>query len=225
VPAFLADVDLAVACLSGDPQALAAFDRLLQLEVGRAVRPIDPGLVDEVAQQVRERLLVGTPPRLGEYAGDGPLGAWLRTVAVRTALNARRPGAREIPGGSGIDPPLVDADPELALLRARYRDAFREAFSHAVAGLSPRERTVLRLTTLDGLTLARVGAIYGKDASTISRWLDQAKETVRDASRAHLKEQLQLPSAELDSLMRAADGELSVSLVRLLASQPAEDAG
>ena len=55
---------------------------------------------------------------------------------------------------------LVDADPELALLRARYRDAFRAAFGHAVARLSPRERTVLRLTTQSASALVQQSLLF-----------------------------------------------------------------
>ena len=42
--------------------------------------------VDEVKQGLRERLLVGPPPRIAEYSGSGPLGGWLRVVSVRLAI-------------------------------------------------------------------------------------------------------------------------------------------
>ncbi|MBS2029275.1 MAG: sigma-70 family RNA polymerase sigma factor [Deltaproteobacteria bacterium] len=217
-PAAAAELLLASACAAGDEAALTAVDALLALEVARAVRPIAAELVDDVAQLVRERLFVGTPPRIADYAGDGPLGAWLRAVAVRTALNAKRPAEREEPIGSTPDQPLADPDPELALLRARYRESFRAAFAQAIAALSLRERTVLRLATLDGLSLARIGAMYRKDASTISRWLAETRQSLLAATRARLAAELGTPSSELDSLMRAADSELTVSLARLLAS-------
>jgi RNA polymerase sigma-70 factor (ECF subfamily) len=120
-------------------------------------------------------------------------------------------------------PPEVEAssaDPELALLRARYRDQFKEAFAMAIASLSPRERTVLRLHTLDGVTLARIGALYQKDTSTVSRWLEQVRRALLTVTRAHLATRLHLDDAALDSVMRAADPEMSVSLHRLLAGEP-----
>lgn len=176
--------------------------------------PIDPSLIDEVAQQVREKLLV--EKRLAGFTAEGPLGAWLRAVAVRLALNARRPGAREVPCADLPDQPLADPDPELALLRARHRAAFKTAFEAAMHGLSSRERTLLRLTTLDGLSLASVGQMYGKDASTVSRWLAAAREALLEGTRAALATTLKLDSNGLDSVMRAADSELNVSLARLL---------
>lgn len=214
-----ADLLLASACLAGSPSALARFDEVLREEVRRAVAPLDTSntLVDEVTQLAREKLLV-PPARLAEYAGQGTLVGWLRAVAVRLALNAKRPGAREQPVSAVPDQPLADPDPELALLRARYRDEFRTAFAGAVRALTPRERTLLRLTTLDGLTLATVGQMYGKDASTISRWLAAARATLLERTRGTLAQTLRLSTAELDSVMRAADSELNLSISRLLDS-------
>lgn len=216
-----ADLFLAAACAEHDSAALTELDRRLALEVRRAVGPLDAA-VDDVTQLVRERLLVapaGAPPRIAEYAGQGPLSAWLRAVAVRTALNARRGGHRETPVSNVPESP-ASTDPELALLRERHRDAFRAAFTAAIAQLTPRERTVLRLSTVDGLTLARIGAIYRKDASTISRWLDAARVTLRTRTRDALREAV--PESQLDSVLRAADSELDLSLSALLQSSVAD---
>jgi RNA polymerase sigma-70 factor (ECF subfamily) len=139
---------------------------------------------------------------------------------VRLALNAARPGAREELVAEPPDGPLADPDPELALLRARYRASFREAFTQALTALTPRDRTLLRLTALDGLTCARVGQMYGKDASTISRWLAQSRAVLLERTRTILAQTLALSESALDSAMRAADSELNLSLVRLLESQP-----
>ena len=215
-----ADLLLAAACLAGDARALAYLEALLVNEVRRAVAPLDTTnvLVDEVTQLVRERLLMA-PPRLAHYSGQGSLASWIRAVAVRIALNAKRPGAREDPVSSVPDNPLADADPELALLRSRYRDAFRTAFSQAVETLTPRERTLMRLTALDGLTCAQVGQVYGKDASTVSRWLASSRAALLEKTRQLLSTTLQLTPSGLDSLMRLADSELDLSISRLLESR------
>ena len=214
-----ADLALAEACLAGDAAALARFDVLLVSEVRRAVAPLDStnALVDDVTQLAREKLLVER--KLAEYSGVGPLGAWLRAVSVRLALNAKRPGAREEATEAFTDHPVANPDPELALLRARHRVEFRAAFEEAMQALTARERTLLRLTTIDGLTLAQVGAMYAKDGSTASRWLAAAREKLRATTRAVLGRTLKLDTGELESVMRAADSELNVSLVRLLESK------
>jgi RNA polymerase sigma-70 factor (ECF subfamily) len=212
---------LAAGALAQQPSAVLCFDQLLKAEVRRAVGPLDKSntLVDEATQLVRERLLFGGgAPKLAEYSGQGALAAWLRAVAVRLALNAKRVGAREDAVASVPDTALADPDPELALLRARHCEQFKEAFAAAIGKLSPRERTVMRLTSLDGLTLLQVGQMYGKDQSTVSRWLATARQTLLTATREELAAKLKLTSAELDSVMRAADSELNLSISRLLQS-------
>ena len=215
-----ADLLLAAACLANDPRALSYLEALLVTEVRRAVQPLDTTnvLVDEVTQLVRERLLM-PPARLADYSGQGSLASWIRAVAVRVALNAKRPGAREEPVSTLPAHPIADADPELALLRARYRDAFRTAFADAVGTLTPRERTLMRLTALDGLTCAQVGRMYGKDASTISRWLAASRAVLLEKTRQTLSHTLALSPSALDSLMRLADSELDLSISRLLESR------
>ena len=222
-PLAAADLLLSAAVLSGDARAASYFDALLVTEVRRAVTPIDTSgvLVDEVTQLVRERLLLPVEgrARLADFQGEGSLAAWLRAVAVRVALNAKRPGAREDLVDVVPDAPLADPDPELALLRARHRESFRAAFIEALAVLTPRDRTLLRLTALDGLTCAAVGTMYGKDASTVSRWLAQSRAVLLERTRATLASRLQLTDSALDSVMRAADSELNLSLSRLLESR------
>jgi RNA polymerase sigma-70 factor (ECF subfamily) len=214
---------LAAAALSGDASAVAELDRLVRSEVRRAVTPLDASgvLVDEVMQLMRERLLVER--KLADFSGDGSLAGWLRAVAVRVALNARRATAKEQLVSALPDAPLADPDPELALLRARHREAFRAAFAEALQVLSPRDRTLLRLTSLDGLSLARVGQMYGKDASTVSRWLAASREVLLQRTRATLAQSLKLTDSALESVMRAADSELHVSLARLLQSSAARE--
>ncbi|MBL8914103.1 MAG: sigma-70 family RNA polymerase sigma factor [Archangium sp.] len=212
------DLALARACLEGDATALSSLETMLVTEVRRAVSPLDstPHFIDEVTQLVREKLLVHK--RLANFSGGGALAGWLRTVAVRVALNARRSAGKEELVSQLPDAPLADPDPELALLRARHREAFRAAFAEAVKVLSPRDRTILRLTSIDGLSLAAVGQMYGKDASTVSRWLAASRDVLLQKTRATLAQQLQLSDSALDSVMRAADSELHLSIARLLQS-------
>jgi RNA polymerase sigma-70 factor (ECF subfamily) len=110
----------------------------------------------------------------------------------------------------------TDPDPELALVRAQHQLAFRAAFDKAMRALTPRERALLRLTTVEGLTLAQVGQKYGKDGPTASRWLNAARLTLRTTTRQTLTQTLKLSSAELKGVLRVADSELQVNLVHML---------
>ncbi|MBS1153497.1 MAG: putative DNA-binding regulatory protein, partial [Myxococcaceae bacterium] len=218
------DLYLACCCAGGDPKALAALEATQLPAVARAVASLDTTgvLADEVQQVLRERLLLkrenGGPPRIADYAGQGPLRAWLKAAAIRHALNLKRPGHRE----EALDQerltalPLAAPNPELELIRRKHKQHFATAFAAALATLSPRERTLLKLHTLDGLPLDQIAPLYQKDKSTISRWLAKAQQQLHEETRAQLVAALKLTPHELESVLRAAQSELSLSLSRLL---------
>ena len=166
---------------------------------------------------LRERLLVGSTPKLASYDGSGPLSAWLRAVAVRVSSNARRSGAQEELVSTVPESALAEPTAELTLLRLQYRAHFREVFTEALGGLEAKERTVLRFHTLDGLSLASIGTLFQKDASNVSRWLARIREQLLTDTRGALGRRLSLEGSELESLMRVADSELTMSLSGLLA--------
>lgn len=213
--AVTAELELTRAVLAGKAEALASLEVLLAREVAR-VAASQQVPADELQQAVRERLLVGPSPRLGTFDGSGPLTAWLRAVATRQASNLRRSAGREEVVSSVPDAALAAPNAELALLRAQYRAHFREAFTAALAGLEARERTVLRLHTLDGLSLASIGAMFHRDASNVSRWLAKIRAQLLEATRQQLGQRLSLEGSELESVMRVADSELTMSLSGLL---------
>lgn len=215
-PRHAGDQVLVAACLLETPAALSRLEALL----AREAAPVGASFgldAAEVQSLARARLFerVDGVPRLASYDGSGPLGAWLRTVAARMASNARRAVHHETGASAAGDVTAPTADPELALLRLQYKTHFRSAFAAAVESLTPRERTVLRLHALDGLSLASIGAMYRRDASTVSRWLDAVRRQLLDGTRAQLASALSLSPSELESLQRGATTP-SVSLSVLL---------
>jgi RNA polymerase sigma-70 factor (ECF subfamily) len=209
------DQSLITEVLAGKADALAELERLLSREASR-VAVSHRLAVDELRQAVRERLLVGDPPRLAQYDGTGPLAAWLRAVASRVASNLARATAKEELVSAVPEASLAAPTAELALLRGQYRAHFREAFAGALAALEASERTVLRLHTLDGLSLASIGAMFHRDASSVSRWLAKIRAQLLAETRRRLGARLSLQGSELESLMRVADSELTMSLSGLL---------
>jgi RNA polymerase sigma-70 factor (ECF subfamily) len=212
-PAHHEDFALVLACVEALPPALAELSE----RITAAARRVDPR-DDELAQLVRTRLLTGDGvARLNHYDGSSPLSAWLRVITVRVAANARRGTQRELTTSSpGATASAVTDDPELLLLKLQYHAQFKEAFAAAVASLGATERTVLKLHALDGLALGTIGTMFRRDASTISRWLDQVRAQLEAKTREHLLRTV--AAHELDSLLRLAQSQLSVGLSRLLAS-------
>ena len=189
-PTAQAELQLAQACARGEPAALRTLEQQYLPRVRVAVERIDssPAFVDDVLQMVRQKLLVGPSPRISEFAASGPLLSWLRAAAVRTALNARRPQAREETTDDDVLEalPLAARSPELETLLARHRPAFKAAFRTALSTLEPRDRTLLKLQVVDGLSMEGIGTVYAVNKSTVSRWLAKAHEQLVDQTRATL---------------------------------------
>jgi RNA polymerase sigma-70 factor (ECF subfamily) len=182
----------------------------------------DPDFLDELVQTLRAGLLVGAPPappRIASYSGRGPLAGWLRITAVRTAIDLRRTH-RELQLDDDLGARLgVEGDAELSLLRARYLADFQRALEDAIDGLSPRDRMLLRLYVMNGMTIDELGAIYHVHRATISRQLSAARAAIFDETRRLLAERLRLAPSEINGLLRAVRSQLNLSLGRILASR------
>jgi RNA polymerase sigma-70 factor (ECF subfamily) len=223
--AYPSDLFLAGACAAGEPQALAAFERRYLAEVPAHLSRIDatPAFVDEVRQVLRERLFVGqggARPKVADYSGRGALGSWVRVTTIRTALSLRR-GAHNRGHDSEPDSAelLITPDPELHYIKSRYRREFEQAFKSAFDALQGQERTVLRLHFLDGLSIDRIGELYGVHRATVARWIAASRQTLLERTRTSLHERLRLGPGEFESLMGLIQSQLDVSLHGVLRSR------
>ena len=175
---------------------------------------------DDVLQRVRTKLLVGdgqSPPRLASYAARGSLIGWVRASVVHEALSAKRADGRRGPhdGASALDR-MPGEDPDLGRLRELYAVPFKAAFAEVLASLTPRDRNVLRLVYMDGLTAEQVGAVYGVHRVSVARWIGQVRHALFERTRALLCERLHLQSGEVESITRLCLSQIDVSLDRLL---------
>lgn len=219
-----ADLYLACACAEGDVSAIVAFERALFPLVDRVVHRMraPAGLEDEVKQALRARLFVPTAARaaqIAEYSGKGSLAGWFKIVALRETLAILRRSGRER-RAAGDPVPLLEGaagpDPQLAYMRREFGAHLREALEQALAGLSVRDRTLMRLYHVDQVGVEALGAAYSVHAGTISRWLAAARASVLKAVQRSLRQTLGADQSELESLMRLVDSQLELSLSNLL---------
>lgn len=223
----LSDLYLACACLRGDARAMKAFDAHFLREVAQFVAQIDrsPAFVDEVRQQLREKLFVheeGVVPKIADFSGRGPLGGWIRVSAVRTALNLRR-GKKEQAGVDEDEVPSLKTDapdPELDYLKTRYGRELREALQTTLAGLPSDERSVLRMHYIDGLNIDEIGTAYRVHRATVARWLAASREKILDLTKKMLREKLKLDAGEVESMIGLVQSQLDVSIYRFLDKPP-----
>jgi len=218
------DLWLAYGCSMGDQASLAGFDREVLSQVGMLLGRMQPTpqLIDDVRQQLRHKLLLAMPgerPRIGEYAGRGPLQAWVRVAATRAALDQlRAAGAR---AGADLEPDDLAAtgtdSPEVDYLKERYRPQFKLAFQEALRGLDSEKRNVLRLHVVEGLNIDEIGALFKVHRSTVARWIAAARNEVLAEARRRLRAELGLTAGEFDSLAGAVRSQLDLSVAKILA--------
>jgi RNA polymerase sigma-70 factor (ECF subfamily) len=224
----LSDLYLAFGCGTGCARAHAELEQFFMRDVARYVRVVDSSAVfaDEVKQALRDKLLLPSasgPPKILGYTGRGPLGGWLRVSAVRTARNLKRggDGPRSSPlGEQELVIAADNTDPELAAIKARYGREFREAMEETLTSLSSRERAILRLSLLDGLSSEAIGKLYGVSGAAVRLWLKELRRVMLLETRKHLVGRIGANADELDELVGIVQSGFDLTLSRVLRDLP-----
>ncbi|MFO0665647.1 MAG: sigma-70 family RNA polymerase sigma factor [Polyangiaceae bacterium] len=235
VPPYLSDVLVAHAAVHGNARALSLVEAALkELPPMLARFHLSESDERELLQELRLRVLVGSDaetmaspngaapsPRLLDYHGSGPLGAWLRASAVRLVLTKFRKQARlrESEASEDAGDPAAAGDVELAHAKRLYQEPFQKAFRAAMEELTPRDRAVLRMHLLDGRSIDEIGAVFRVHRATIARWISDARATVGKRTQALLTANLHTDSAEFRSITRLCYSQLDVSLHSLFEAQ------
>jgi RNA polymerase sigma-70 factor (ECF subfamily) len=216
-----ADLWLAAACATGDAKALAHLEQayLSTLDKLLASSGLAGDQIEDVKQELRRKLLVAdaAPPRILEYSGRSDLRLWLRTTAVRLGIDLlRRRNALPVDDDELAAMPALADDPEIAHLKQRYRDELREAVTDAIASLEPRDRLLLKYHYVDGLSIDRIGALYGIHRSSAARWLGAARDALAERTHRLLGARVGVTASQLRSIARLVESQLDLSIRRLL---------
>lgn len=227
------DLVLARWCATGDRRAIQAFEEVFRDDIDAVLARFRrlAATPDELRQILRIKLFVGAEgrgPRIAEYAGFGFLQNWFRVTALRAFVDVAR-GER----ARRLEELLADDDlvgipalgPGLAarMTRSELGRAIKHAFARAVAGLAPRQRNFLRHAHVDSLTLDQIAALYTIHRATVARTLAAARAELVERTRSELAAVLQIDADELDSIVRAADSRIDLSLSRILRAEARED--
>ncbi|MBT8143929.1 MAG: sigma-70 family RNA polymerase sigma factor [Gammaproteobacteria bacterium] len=133
----------------------------------------------EAAEEVLQDTFVQVLRKLDTYAGDAPLGAWIRRIAVNRALSQLRSAwHRYSQPLDGVAEPQATAPVE-----------FDQHLLDGLERLKPTARAVLWLHDVEGYTHKEIGELMGKtpsfSKSQLSRahqrmrqWLDASSESV-----------------------------------------------
>lgn len=230
-PLHPADLYLAHACLARDAAAMRAFESSYIACVGAYVARLrlSPSDLAEVQQVLRVKLLTGDDPKLAKYNGAGPLANWMKVTANRFALNlladptARREAdidASDVLVLASTD--LPDSEQQLvnALMSHEHRVMLREVISEAFASLDDRQKTLLRMYLLDGVSVDAIARVFSVHRASIARWLSEIRKLVLDAVNARLSLHLGASPSQVRSLFRELRFDLNLSMARVLGVAP-----
>ena len=221
-PERAAELFLAWWAGTGDAAGIAAFDAELAPDIDRLVARFHALPPDELRQRLRIKLFVGTAasgPKIRDYAGTGALASWVRVTAARTFVDAVREDVQrraevelDESGVLGLEVPAYHD----AAQRAQLGAAIKRAFAEAVSRLAPRERTFLRHTTVDALTLDQIASTYQLHRATVARTLKSARERLLAETRAGVVARLGIEPDQLTSVLAMLDSRLDLSLSAVL---------
>ena len=212
--AHAGDLYLAFACMTGDAAAWRQLDEEHLAAIPAAVGRVDraPAFADEVRQRVAEKLL-GPDGKLAGYTGRGPLGGWLRIVALREAQTLVRQ-RRGVDTTEIADIAGVDNDPELALLKRQSAETFRRAYGDVIAALDDETRTTLRLYFVDGLTYAEIGRVLSVSLASAARRVTAARERLLDGVHEAIRAELGANAPGAETLFALVESQLQLSVMR-----------
>jgi RNA polymerase sigma-70 factor (ECF subfamily) len=209
------DLYLAFACIHLDPAAIIAFESLLaQLPKAISELRLNDTQAQDAISIVRDRVLhppAGVGGKISDYRGDGPLPAWLRVAAVRLALNMRRShqrAAQRLTGLTEAQPPDIERD----LIKLQLQPVLSQSVATTLAGLSVRDRRLLRMYFVDELTLDAIGSIYKVNRSTVHRWINRVTRNIAQSVREQMGEAAAVATSQWGSLLGVLRSQLTVSL-------------
>ena len=167
------DAELLRLIAGGDHGALRVlFDRharWLMLRLQR--RCADRGLVDETVSDT----FLTVWRKAGSYRGDGPVGGWLWTIAMRRLLDRLRVNVPEPSERVGNVRESVASVEDQVLVGLGHG-----AFGPALDRLSPELRAVLQATVLDGLTTREAARLLGIPEGTVKTRAMRARAQLRE---------------------------------------------
>jgi RNA polymerase sigma-70 factor (ECF subfamily) len=221
--AHAGDMLLACGCTWGLPAAIETFHRDYQGVIARVLsRRNSPNhVLEDAAQNVYERLLVSRPgrePGIADYRATGPLRAWVSSVTARTLAMMRRTRERLREEGS---PDLLErlstpVTPELLYVNERHRRDLQRAIATVLDRLADRERTLLRLSLAERMSIDELAVIYDVNRATAARWLAAAREALVRGTRDQVRDLLHVTDRDSDGTAGLIQSDFDLSIVQRL---------
>ena len=175
------DEKLVARTLTGDRNAFRVLVERHYTAVFRLCRSILRNPED--AEDATQEVFVRVHQNIGQFAGRGVFGAWLRRLTVNHCLNRTQSAAAKASSRScSLDLlaetlPALDSDPEERLLRAENRARIKRELDQ----LPPSQRAALGLRLVEGLSYEEIADLMGVPVNSVRSWLHRGRARLREA--------------------------------------------
>jgi RNA polymerase sigma factor (sigma-70 family) len=145
--------------------------------------------------------------KLGSYNGRGSLAGWLRASVSHAAIDRFRRNRKQVSLDQlveqGRSPDLqasISAGGEEERLDAHWGPVMAQALQEEISRLLPRDRLLLSLYHVQGISLKAIGLQFGVHEGTASRWLERVRRGLRKRVERRLRKMHGLTARELRSV-------------------------
>ena len=154
-----------------------AFDALVQAYMRQAFQ-LAYRVVGhrEDAEDLVQEAFLAAYQYLDSYDATRPFGPWLMRIVLNRGSNLRRSRARR-----ETEPETDAVSPAPSALDESERAEAREQLSRAMEMLSERQRMIVTLFDVDGLTSTEIGELIDLSPGTVRWHLHEARRTLRGA--------------------------------------------
>lgn len=113
---------------------------------------------------------------LDSFDVERPFGPWLTRIVMNRGANLRRSRARR-----ATEPETDVVSPAPSALDESTRAETRDVLTRALTTLNERQRTIVTLFDIDGLTSTEIGELLELAPGTVRWHLHEARRVLRDA--------------------------------------------
>ena len=136
----------------------------------------------EDAEDLVQEAFLAAYQYLDSYDSERPFGPWLMRIVLNRGANLRRSRARR-----ETEPEVDAVSPAPSALDESDRSEARVMLARALAGLSERQRMIVTLFDVDGMTSTEIGEMLDLAPGTVRWHLHEARRTLRGALSSFFK--------------------------------------
>lgn len=136
----------------------------------------------EDAEDLVQEAFLAAHQYLDSYDAERPFGPWLMRIVLNRGANLRRSRARR-----ETEPEVDAVSPAPSALDDSERAEARAMLTRALAALSERQRMIVTLFDVDGMTSTEIGELLDLAPGTVRWHLHEARRTLRAALSSFFK--------------------------------------